>query len=404
MNYFGNNKNVNFKLLEESGVYSQELLQQLRIGNYEYITETVDLNLRENENFMEPLLYAVKNERGTYALFKQFGDNLQQSDLTLAIELVVYEPEIIEDTAVSSNKQFMLELAEVNPEVIEYMAPELKRDGKFIKQLCELNDKEVTAYVLKECDVSKVIEQNPELASNREFMKEAIKENAAVIGLVSEELRDDYDFIKDACKENKEVINYMAENAENFGKQGLTAAKESLAEDTSCRAIDEMKAELEKARAEREAMESQEGFSPDDEKYIEITNRERKWEHHLGLIEDIKNGKVNQERAVRLLNVLGKRLPEGYKEDLAKYLKLDDAIIAKEKQEKEEKKVGAENVEKTSDDIKVEPQDIERASDSVRTSEINRATTQIREEYTLETKEEKEVESDDRGTDVEERA
>lgn len=403
MKYFGNNKNVNFRLLEESGIYSQELVKQLKIRNYEYITETIDLNFRENENFMEPLLYAVKNEHGTYTLFKQFGENLQQSDLDLAIEIVVYEPEIIEDTAVSENKQFMLELAEVNPKVIKYMAPELKRNGEFIRQLCELNDKEVTGYVLKECDVSKVIEQNPELASNREFMKEAIKENAAAIGLVSEELRNDYEFIKDACKENKEVITHIAENAENFGKKGLTAAKESLAEDTSCRAIDEMKAELEKAKAEREAMESQPDFSPDDEKYIEITNKERKWEHHINLIEDIKSGKVNQERAVRLLNVLGKRLPEGYKEDLAKYLKLDDAILAKEKQEKEEKKVDVEKDERSADGIKVEPQDIERASSGVRTSDINKTTREIREEYTLETKEEKEVGDSDRGTNVEER-
>lgn len=387
MKYFGNNKNVNFKLLEESGLYPQELLVQIRNGNYEYITETLDLSKRENENFMEPLLYAVKNERGTYALFKQFGDNLQQSDLALAIEVVVYEPEIIEDTAVSRNKHFMLELAEVNPEGIEHMAPELKRDGEFIKQLCELNDKEITAYVAKECDISKVIEQKPELANNADFMKEAIKGNAAAIEHASEELKDNYEFIREACKENKEVINHIAENAESYGKQGLTAAKESLAEDTTCRAIDEMNAELEKVKAEREAMESQEGFNSDSEKYIEISNKERKLTRQIGFIEDIKNGKVKPERAARIINLLCKAAPEEYKQDLMNYLKLDDAVIAKEQKQKE--------------GIKVEPQDIEKVSEDVRTSEINQATTQIRQEYT---KEEKEVENSDRKSNDEQRA
>ena len=377
MKYFANNRDVNFKMLQESGIYPQRLLQELRSGNYYNLRETLDLSLRENENFMEPLLYAVKNERGTFEIFKYYGENLQQSDLGLTIEVVVEEPHLIEDTAVSKNKQFIKELAEVNPEVIEYMSDDLKSDPEFIKELVELNDKEITAYVARECEIEQVIKDNPELANNSDFMMEAIKKDASAIEFASEELKNDYDFIKQSCKDNREVITHIAEHTQNFGKEALTATKEVLKDDTTCRAVEDMKQELEKVKEQKALMEAKEGFDENSDEYKNLARREKACERHLVLFDKIRSGEYNPERAARLGLKLLENVPEEYKKDMMQYLKLDEALLEKKKEDK---------------DVKVNPQDIEKVSSDAKLSEIQEETQAIRDEITLEKDKEQEQE------------
>lgn len=65
MGYFENNSEVNFEKLEKAidkdgkRVYSPRLIQKIKNGDYNVLNEInpVDKNDRE---FMEPLLYAVK--------------------------------------------------------------------------------------------------------------------------------------------------------------------------------------------------------------------------------------------------------------------------------------------------------------------------------------------------------
>ena len=68
--------------------------------------------------------------------------------------------------------------------------------------------------------------------------------------------------------------------------------------------------------------------------------------------ESIKEGKVNPERAIRLINSLCENLGEEYRQELMKYIKMDDAIIERKKEEEDKKLsgVGIEEVEeKTSE-------------------------------------------------------
>lgn len=371
MGYFTNNRTVNFKELEESGIYLEDLLKQIKNGNYEFLNEALDETNRRDRDFMEPLLYAVKNEHGTYEIYKYYGDNLQEN-LDLAREIIIEEPELIKDSPVSSNKQFILQAAGINSKVVIFMSNSLKSDSEFAEQLCQLQDREVTMYTARECKLPDVIIESPSLAHNPIFMKEAIREDATLLAHVAVELKNNREFIQEACKENKEVINYIADNTEQFGKEGLNAAKEVLVDNTASKAIEEFKEELAKVQEEKDINKSR-----------KIAIRERQLRNNMKFIEKIKNGEVKPERAIRLINSLGENLGEEYKQELIKYIKMDDAILAKQKEEKKEPKI--------------EPRNIENISEGARISEINGQTQAIREEYIKQT-EEKEVENVDRGT------
>lgn len=375
MGYFVNNRTVNFEQLEKSGIYSRILLNQIKSADYDFFNETLTDTQRRSREFMEPILYAVKNEYNTYEIYKYFGSNLQEN-FDLAKDIIKEEPELIKGTPVSNNKQFILQAVDINPKVLIFMSTTLKADSKFTQQLCELKDAEITMYAARVCKMPEAIQENQNLANNPVFMKEAIKDDARLLKHTDDSLKNNYEFIKDICKENKDVINYVAEHTEEFGKEGLTAAKEVLVDSTTSKAIDEFKEELEKVQEQKEIQNSK-----------EISIKERQLKNSMKFIERIKNGEVKQERAIRLINFICKDLGEEYKQELMKYVKIDDAIIEKQKEEKS--------------DIKIKPQDIEEKTiTSAKLDSINQETQVIREEYTQQTKK-KEVEDVYRGTEEE---
>lgn len=391
MVYFEDSRLVNFEdlkqVVDEEGkrIYSENLISKLQSGDLNALNE-VDLSNRNNKYFMEPLLYAVKNsELSTYEVFKYYGEELQKSDLTIATEIVINEPDVMEDTAITDNPTLVLHFAKINPEIILYISEDLKNDGEFIEELCETGNKEAIIYAVRECNVSTVIQDNPDLASNPVFMKEAIKEDANALEHADVSLKNNYEFIKSAAKENEEVIDYVAEHTNEFGTEGLGAAKEVLVENTACRAIEEMKTELESVEAKKSEMETAEDFNKDSEEYKAIKIRARQLNNSIRFIEKIRSGEIEQEKAVRRLNSICENMSEDYRAELLKYIKMDDAVIEKQKAEK--------------DNLIVTPKEIEEKTANARISEINEATQGIREEYIKETKEkEVEVENVDRGT------
>ena len=63
-----NDKLLSFEDLRElkdeklNKIYSEELINELEKGNFEFLNR-IDLTDRNNREFMQPLLYAVKNSR-----------------------------------------------------------------------------------------------------------------------------------------------------------------------------------------------------------------------------------------------------------------------------------------------------------------------------------------------------
>ena len=158
-------------------------------------------------------------DRLVYGMNKYYGEELQKSDLTIAGEIVINEPEVLEDTVITDNAALVIHFARINPEIVLYISEDLKNDGEFIEELLETGNKEAISYAIKECDISAVLQDNPELASNPEFMKEAIKEDANALKYVDENFKNDYKFMKEVSKENKEVIHYVVGHTQEFGKE-----------------------------------------------------------------------------------------------------------------------------------------------------------------------------------------
>lgn len=236
---------------------------------------------------------------------------------------------LIKGTPITRNEQFFLDNAEAKPQIIQYMSPELMKKDKLIIELINKNNPDILKEVTKNCDISVAIMNNPELSNNELFMTVLIKEDVTKIEYISNKLRNNYDFIKNICNNNKETINYISEHTDSFGEKGLTAAKEVLVEKTTSKAISEFESELQLINK----MESENKDQSEEEKK-KIAIRERQLKNNMKFIQRIKEGKVDQERAIRLINSICKNLDEDYKKELMKYIKMDDALLERQDDKK----------------------------------------------------------------------
>ena len=69
MKSFSNNRTVKIKDIIESGMYDPELINALTSDRFNYLAD-LPVELRGNIDYMEPLLYAVRNELGTYNVYQ----------------------------------------------------------------------------------------------------------------------------------------------------------------------------------------------------------------------------------------------------------------------------------------------------------------------------------------------
>lgn len=332
-------RNVNFQELEETGIYSKELLQQIKEGNHKVLKSEVFAEQRKQENFMKPLLYAESNENKTYETYICFEKSLQEKianrEPELAIEIIKYKPELVKDTPISNNERVMFEAAQERPEVIEYMSSDLKHNKKFIEELSELDNTKITSYIEQECKTLKAIIENPNLASSFEFMKEAIKEDAILLTHASENLKNNYEFIKEVSMENKEVIDYVSEHTEEFNQEALKGAKESLVKhivnniDTEFEEEKEkiqLKQGQEKSQAEHRLERTKNSVDRIRESFEQLITYA--YSEELITDERVKAHEKIIKRAGRLLNTV-KEMPEDIRSMLEQYRTISEAEISK---------------------------------------------------------------------------
>ena len=399
MKNFGNNKTVNFEKIEESGIYSQELLKQLKVGNYSYLSSELSGEQRNNKDFMEPLLYAVRNEKKTYMVYKYYGANLQEN-LGLLIEVVSHEPSIIEGTPISRNKELMLDVAEIRPSVIMYVDENLKLDPEFIEELHDMKDKGIEAAL--------ALIANPELSHNFEFMKEAIKEDSNFLENASEELKNNYEFIKEVTKEKYETVEYVIKNRDNFGLEGIKGAKETTRELTIedyMDIINEMSENSDDERYKRVKNKVEEKGANDpravkwitamaaqNKENISIDNFKKVFDNAILTMTKIQkdlteNGeiKILRENAHELITprILNELKEAAIEKGLEITQEQEDRFkeyeeFQKEYNEKLTEKKKQDRQKEEKDNIKITPQEIEEKAEDVKTSEINEATKEIR--------------------------
>ena len=373
MNYFENSREATLgglsTIVNEDGkrVYSDRLLQSLSTGDFNCLNE-VSLEDRNNRFFMEPLLFAVRNsEYGTYEIYKYYGEQLQKENLTIVTEIIVEEPDVIQDTSISDNAAIMIYLAQINPEVVMYMSEDLKNDGEFIEALCKTGDKDIIRYAASECNISEVLQDNPELANNPIFMGAAIKEDVTALAHVSEELKNNYDFIKEVAMENREVTDYVAEHTEEFGKDALKGARAAVETHFIKDATKDVKEAKQKLVEEKQKLEEQ---GKDEKTSKEIEKKEK----DLKSIEDMmrKFEETPEEKKPRrahwyLQAIKDKPEYAYYIKELEKYEKI--YIAEKEKEEKEKAK--ALNQEKQKGEYKISHDEIEKVAEESTPSKMN---------------------------------
>lgn len=225
MKKFSNNRILTIKDLEESGVYEQYLLQDLKKGDFRSLSD-LPIETRTDIDYMEPLLFAVKNDLNTFKVYGYYAENLQDN-VKLASEIVLNEPNLIEGTPISRNKQFIIENIEANPKIIKYMSPTLKSDTNLIQELSNINNPEIKQEIAQNCEIALAIASNPELSNDKEFMSTAIDKDVKFLEYASDELRNDKEFLKEKSSQNEKVIDYVVDNIQKFGLEGIKGVRES---------------------------------------------------------------------------------------------------------------------------------------------------------------------------------
>ena len=86
MKYFPDNTKVTLDDLESKGIYSEELIENLKFGKLDKLME-LDEDKRENRDYMEPILYAVLEKFSTYEVYEYFGDKLKY-ELSTNVEIL----------------------------------------------------------------------------------------------------------------------------------------------------------------------------------------------------------------------------------------------------------------------------------------------------------------------------
>lgn len=69
--------------IEQRGIYEQHLVNKIKNGEYHKILN-LPIELRSDKEYMEPLLFAVKNDYGTFIVYKYYGEKLQNDEILAA--------------------------------------------------------------------------------------------------------------------------------------------------------------------------------------------------------------------------------------------------------------------------------------------------------------------------------
>lgn len=310
--------------LEQSGMYSKNLIESLKKNEYSNLRDYLSPDELSDWDIMGPILHAIKNEYNTYIIYKYCGENIQ-SDPKLSREILREEVKLIEGTPLSRDKEFIKKSIDVNPNVMLYMSDDLKSDTEFLKDC--ISNENIGVEQLKS-----IIQDNPKLAKDNDFMVEAAKKDASMVLLCDKELKSDYKSMEKICRENDEVISYIASNTNEFGKEGLQASKDVLVDKSSENVINGFKEEMTGVNKQIEQAK-QEGKSEDDLK--DLVQRSKQLQRHAKFFERIQSGEIDAVKATKLIDKLCQNLEPEYRRKIEQLLTLDKAIVERDKSDKE---------------------------------------------------------------------
>ncbi len=228
--------NVTLEELKEDQKYSPELIEALMEGNIAILSK-IPMTQRNDRAFMVPLLYAVKNRTGSFEVFKYCGEKIQ-GDPTVAIDVLRVDPSLIEGTPLCSDPVFIMNTIGSCPAIAEYVSYDLKKDEKFTSEVLEKTGVKIEPEVdfspvvdiIKSEKMRSMIEDNPALRNDAEFMTEAIQNDASFIEMAAKELKDNFDFMREQSRGNEAVIDVVVNQVDEFNFDAIQAVRESSRE------------------------------------------------------------------------------------------------------------------------------------------------------------------------------
>ena len=328
-----NLKTIRIEELDRSK-YSQDILECLKKGDYNKLYD-LPKDDRASYEYMMPLLYAVYNEKGTYAVYTYCAESIQK-DTKITEEIIEKEPELLEGTPLSRDEDFIKKHIESKPEIAKYMSPLLRNNPEIITEITNTGNEEAILAIASYIQVKSEIDANPELRNDKEYMLNNMENNGEIIAFASEELKNDYDFLKEAYKKSTVAIDYTAEHTDEFGEKGLTAAKDTIIEHYCDKAIQELNEALEENKSQQEEYRAQ-GETENADAIKRLEKDAKKLKRHIAFVEKIKNGEKDQVRAAKLIKDICAKIPQEYKKATGQMITIDGAI--KQRQQEAEKVV-----------------------------------------------------------------
>ena len=292
----GNSK-IQFEDLLKNKKYDSKLINNLQAGNFKILAE-YSYDTRANIDFIEPILWAVKNRFNTYIVYKYYSQNLK-NNFNLGKKIAKGEPQLLKDSPLMDNKRFILQTININPEIVKYVSPNLMKDESFKKELfLETGDKSLVSELSSQVKISNII--------------------AGLI--VTNDM--DIDEFKETCKNSKEAIEYVAANTDKFSKEKLEIAKDIVIENGCEEAIKDFKAK---------SSEVKEEMSKGKENQEELLKKEKQIQRHIKTVDKwLKEGE-NLDKIARRIQKYCKQIETEYMTIIEEYIIIDEAITERQK-------------------------------------------------------------------------
>ena len=314
--------------LEKSGKYTEQLIDWLKRGQINKIGD-LPLEERSKEDFILPILYAVKNEYNSYRVYTHLSPSLQANE-TLALEIIEAEPALIEGTPLAADKNFILANISKYPEIVQYMDDTLYVYPSIQKAINPEEYEKNKKILLTTMAVTAAVAAYPYLVNDEEYMKQAISKDVNILGLLGDDLKDNSKFLREIYSENKEAISYTANNMDKFGINGLSVARDVATGDVLSDATEEFRTRAEEIKSKNEGKAENE-ISEEDR--IEQARAER---HAQSMEDDMikaQNGDEKIIRKFRKMLCVCKNLSPEYRERMEEVVKLADGVLERKKEQ-----------------------------------------------------------------------
>ncbi len=312
-----------------------ELILTLEKGNHEVLL-LLDGTIKNDAEFMLPLLYAYKNLHGTFDVYRYCGTAIQDN-WDIADQVVMLQPALIAQTNLINDPDFIVRHLEAVPELRSYLSNEMLQNSK-VRDEIERIDKPDPMIVAGVTSVATIAAANvavalgPILIAGGLYTIEQL-ENASLIPHletftkedfhffqeVSEEKRDDASYLTEIVSKNIHAFEYIVEHLNDFGLEGLDSVKEQVEEDIILKAKSQIERQIQDIDQQLES-------TPEDET---LTKKKAELSGYLPLLDQMKSGQLSSDKMQEMMEPICSNLDEETGKGLQQYMRINTSVTEK---------------------------------------------------------------------------